>query len=618
MIRDSDRQKVFQSRLFLLVIFQAVLFTVLLCRLYYLQVMQASKYQRLADKNRISTRLIPPVRGLIYDRYGRQIAVNMQNFRVSVIAEQTSGRLLQTLQTLGQLIVLSDADIQRVLIDAKRHKSFLPIMIKENLTWEEMALVQLNAPDLPGVFVEEDLSRQYPYMDILAHVMGYVSFVSENDLRGKSDAVLEIPGFKIGKSGLEAFYEKALRGIAGTRNLEVNVVGRVVREIDAQDGLRGEDLHLTIDLDLQKHIIELMGTHTGSAVVMDIETGDILAMVSAPSFDPNLFTQGILVDDWNALLTDEKAPLNNKVISGQYSPGSTFKMIVALAALESKAVTRDEKVTCHGSISFTRGSRPLHCWKRAGHGPIAMKEAIEESCDIYFYEIARRTGVDKITEMARRFGVGEPTGIDLLGERSGLLPTRRWKEFFYQSPWMQGDTINIGIGQGYLLMTPLQLTVMTARIANFGKAIKPHLLKKRGGESVVYPEPEQISVSKSDFKLMHDAMYGVVNHVKGTAYNSRTVVRGKRVAGKTGTTQVRTISMQEREAGLIKQEDLPWRLRDHALFTGFAPAENPKYAITVVIEHGGGAATIAAPVATSIMTEVLLKYPERDKTEVLP
>ena len=424
----------------------------------------------------------------------------------------------------------------------------------------------------------------------------------------KDDPLLEVPGFKIGKSGIEKYLEKALRGESGNLKLEVNAYGRIMKEIERVDGIPGKDVQLTIDSRLQQKAFELFGEESGAAVLLDVHTGEILAFVSAPSFDPNMMTQGLSTEDWNALLHNERNPLTDKAISGQYSPGSTFKMIVALAALEAGVIKPETRTYCAGKMFL--GNHAFHCWKKEGHGHLNVVEALQHSCDIFFYETAQKLGIEKIADMARRFGLGSKINIGLENEKAGLIPDKEWKLRRFGEPWQQGESLISGIGQGYILTTPLQLATMTARLVNGGYEIKPTFLKVSDGEK---SKIKKIDVSPANLELIKEGMYAVVNKPGGTAWRSQFDYHGQRMGGKTGTTQVRRITMKERREGIKKESELPWRLRNHALFVGYAPHDNPKYAVAVLVEHGGGGSSVAAPLAGKILREAVMLDPTREE-----
>lgn len=597
MNRDNDKGKTLIGRSLIVGIGKFVLLMVIIGRLYYLQVYQADRYKTLADENRISTRLLVPPRGLIYDRNGELIATNQQNFQALIVKEQTTD-LQQTLDAFKKIMPLSEAEEERIKKEIKRKRSFVPIKIKENLTWDEVAKIQLNAPDLPGIIIDEGLSRYYPYGEKMAHVLGYVSSVSEKDV--KDDPLLEVPGFKIGKSGIEKLFEKKLRGKGGNLKLEVNAYGRVMKEIERKDGVPGERVDLTIDARLQEKAYDLFGEESGAAILLDVHTGEILAFVSAPSYDPNILSQGLNNEQWKELVQNEKKPLSNKAISGQYSPGSTFKIITALAGLESGAIRPDSKFFCASKMML--GSHTFHCWKRQGHGYLNVIDALKHSCDIFFYETAQRLGIEKLAEMSRRFGLGSSIDIGLENERPGLIPDKAWKLKRFGESWQQGETLISGIGQGYILTTPLQLATMIARVVNGGYEVKPTFSKLSEYDK---EHLNKIKISSAYLEMVKQGMYEVVNVPGATAYRSHFDYNGIKMGGKTGSTQVRRITMKERQTRILKQDELPWNLRDHGLFVGYAPVDNPKYAVAVLVEHGGGGSSAAAPVASKILLEAV-------------
>ncbi len=593
---EQLQQKLFTRRLLLLGGIKATALSVLAARMYYLEVVQADRYATLADDNRINMQLIAPRRGRILDRTGVPLALNRENFRVVVIAEQAED-LERVLAQLAEIVELEERDRRRVLREARHKRPFVPVMVRGDLTWAEVARIEVNAPDLPGVRIEEGRSRVYPFGSVFGHILGYVGAVSSADLG--DDPLLELPDFRIGKSGIEKTYDLALRGKAGASQVEVNAVGRVIRELRRDEDEPGQDLPLTLDYELQSYAMRrLAGEKSAAAVVIDVHGGDVLAMASVPAYDPNDFTRGISVARWRELLTNPYAPLTNKAIAGQYAPGSTFKMVVALAALEAGVVDPKEKVFCPGY--YVLGDGRFHCWKRGGHGWVNLRRAIPESCDVYFYEIARRTGIDRISAMARRFGLGARLGIDLPGERPGLVPGRDWKLATVGRPWTPGETLITGIGQGYMLTTPLQLAVMTARLVNGGLAVNPHLGPAGSGRD---GEPAPLGVSAGWLRLIVQTMNRVVNHPRGTAYKARIEDPAMAMGGKTGTSQVRRIGKKERQTGIVKNELREWRFRDHALFVGFAPVKAPRYAVAVVVEHGGGGSKAAAPIARDVLIE---------------
>ncbi|MEK9724876.1 MAG: penicillin-binding protein 2, partial [Rhodospirillaceae bacterium] len=472
MNRDAERHKQFNRRSFMLLGGQAALFSALVGRMYYLQVVESERYKTLADENRINMRLLPPPRGRIIDRFGVPVASNQQNYRVLLIPEDTRD-LKATLDSLGEIIAIGPSERRRILRDVKRNRSFVPVTLRENLDWEQVARIEVNAPDLPGVMIDVGQSRSYPFGEDLAHVLGYVAAVSPRDQTG--DPLLELPGFRIGKAGVERVHDLALRGSGGSSQVEVNAYGRVIRELERKEGQPGAEIRLTIDTELQRFARERVGEESAAVVVLDIHNGDALAMVSSPSYDPNSFNRGLTSTEWQELVSNPRGPLNNKTIAGRYPPGSTFKMCVLLAALEKGVIAPNNHVFCSGYTEL--GDARFHCWKKHGHGLVDANQAIVESCDVYFYELAKRTGIERIAAMARRLGLGSKLDVDLPGEQAGLVPTPKWKRGALDAPWHQGETLIAGIGQGYLLVTPLQMAVMTARMANGGMAVTPRITK---------------------------------------------------------------------------------------------------------------------------------------------
>ena len=597
MNRDNDKGKVLIGRSLILAAGQIFLLLIIIARLYYLQVYQADKYKTLSDENRISTRLLVPPRGVIYDRHGEMLATNRQNFQAMIVAEQTTN-VQETLDAFKKIMPLSEAEEDRIKKDLKKNRSFVPIKIKDNLDWEEVSKIQLNAPDLPGIIIDEGLSRYYPLGEKTAHVIGYVSSVSEQDIRKEDDPLLEVPGFKIGKAGIEKLHEKKLRGKGGNLKLEVNAYGRVMKEIERIDGVPGNRLDLSIDARLQTKAYDLFGEEAGAAVLIDVYSGEILAFVSTPAYNPNLITQGVSAKEWAELNQNEYKPLMNKVLSGQYSPGSTFKMVVALAALESGAITPQTRSFCAGKMFL--GNHAFHCWKKEGHGYLDVVQALQHSCDIFFYETAQKVGINKIAEMAKRFGLGQKINIGLENEKEGLIPDTEWKRKRFGEPWQLGESLISGIGQGYILTTPIQLVTMTARIANGGYNIVP-TFEKRSEK----PKLQRMNISANNIALVKEGMFDVVNVPSGTALGARFDFNGLKMAGKTGTTQVRRITMKERQSGIVRQEDLPWKYRNHALFVGYAPHDNPRYAVAVLVEHGRSGSAVAAPIGGKLLLEAL-------------
>ncbi len=592
---DHGRYKSFTRRAALLAGGKTLLFAALGGRLYYLQMVESERFMTLAEDNRINLRLLAPPRGRILDRFGVPLAVNQQNYRVVMIPEQSPDPKI-ALDLLGKVISLDEDERNRILRDIARKRGFVPVTVQENLTWQQVSRIEVNAPDLPGINIEVGQTRRYPHGANLVHILGYVAAVSEGEQTG--DPLLELPGFRIGKSGIEKQYDGDLRGAAGNSQVEVNAVGRVIRELTREEGQPGQDLVLTIDAKLQNYAQQrLLGHRSAAAVVLDATNGDVLALSSVPGYDPSAFNIGLSQSQWRKLAQDPLAPLTNKAIGGLYAPGSTFKVIVALAAMKA-GISTGHKAFCPGFVKL--GNARFHCWRKWGHGWVDMIDGIKHSCDVYFYDLAKRVGIDAISDMAHKFGLGAPVDLDLPGERGGVVPTREWKLATIGEPWQKGETLITAIGQGFVLATPLQLAVMTARIANGGQAVKPRLVRRRDQAEPLLPK---LDVSESHLKMVRKAMDAVTNEKRGTAFRARIEQEGWEMAGKTGTSQVRRISLREREQGVKKNEELPWRYRDHALFIGFAPVHNPRYCCAVVVEHGGGGSKAAAPIARDLLIE---------------
>ncbi len=595
--------------------------TALGVRMHTLGVTQAGEFQLLAEENRVNIQLLPPARGLILDRNAKLIAGNEQNYRV-VITKEGAGDTEMVLNRLSHIIPLTEGDLDRITKDIKRNSSFVPITVADRLSWEEFSKVALNAPALPGVTPEVGLSRSYPRDLDFAHVVGYVGPVSEKDLEGveNPDPLLRIPEFQIGKIGVERWKEDDLRGHAGTKRIEVNSVGRVMRELERLEGEPGRDLTLTIDADVQNFIQARLGVESASCVVMDVTNGDIIAAVSSPSFDPNLFVRGISYRDYNVLTENDHRPLANKSVQGAYPPGSTFKIVTALAGLKGGQIDPQFKTRCIGYIQSN--DRRFHCWKSGGHGTVDLPKSLAESCDVFYYEVAQKVGIEKIAEMAVELGLGVRHDLPMSAITEGSIPTKAWKQEKYKKDWVIGDTINASIGQGYVLASPLQLAVMTARVAS-GTTVSPRLIKAIDGKPVEFSAPEPLGLDPEALRKVRDGMLAVVNGEHGTAKASRVVDETMTLAGKTGTSQVRNISAAERETGVVGNDALPWRMRDHALFVGYAPADNPRYAVAVVVEHGGGGSAVAAPIARDAILRVmaggvppLTAYPESQRARM--
>ena len=600
---SAESARVVTRRALVLAGGQLALMGVLGFRMRSMQVEQAEEFRLLAEENRINIRLLPPARGLIFDVNGVPLAVNEQNYRIVMVRED-AGDVEEVLAKLTKLVAIPEDVVAKAIEEMNRRSPFVPVTIIDRVSWEDIAKVTVNAPALPGIIAEVGLSRHYPQGADTAHVVGYVGPVSDFDLSriDDQDPLLQIPKFQIGKTGVENKLERTLRGSAGTRRIEVNALGRVMRELDRQEGISGSDIQLTLDMKLQSYVEARLEGESASAIVMDVETGDLRAVASAPTFDPNLFVRGISVADWTALNEDIYRPLAAKSVQGIYPPGSTFKMITAMAALEAGVLTPEETVYCRGFTEIS-GNR-FHCWRSSGHGNINLHESLKQSCDCYYYEVALRTGIENIAAMARRFGLGVRPDVPMSAVAEGLAPDRVWKREVRGEEWRIGDTVNASIGQGYVLASPMQLCVMTARLAT-GRMVLPRLVHTIDG--VIQPPGggASMGLNENNLRRIRQSMYDVCNHQRGTAYGSRITEASARMAGKTGTSQVRRITAEERARGVTSNADLPWERRDHALWVNYAPADNPRYAVSVIVEHGGGGSTAAAPIGRDITLQAL-------------
>jgi penicillin-binding protein 2 len=607
MKQEGKRNRVFTRRALLLMAGQSAALGALAVKLYRVQVDEGAKYATLAESNRISTRLVAAPRGQILDRFGQVLAGNNLNWRALIMAEETTD-LQATLDKFSTLVPLEDHDRERIERELKHNRKFIPVVVKDFLNWDDMARIEVNAPDLPGVLVDVGTTRHYPMGPDLAHIVGYVAPPSEKDLG--DDPVLALPGVRVGRAGIEQFREEDLRGDAGEVQMEVNSVGRVIRELDRQDGTPGDAVGLTIDAELQKTILGRLGDAAASAVVMDCTNGEILAITTTPSFDPSLFDSGLSEKQWIEWTSNRKTPLINKATAGVYPPGSTFKMVVGIAGLRAGTITAETRISCPGYIDL--GDTRFHCWKKHGHGSLDLHGGLKNSCDVFFYEVARRTGIDAIAHTANDFSFGVDTGIDIPGARKGLMPTQEWRRR-HGHAWNIGDTISCGIGQGYIQATPLQLCTYVSRIAT-GRAVVPHVTRKIAGQlqaGGARDDYAAMDIQESYLQAVRSGMFAVVNEFGGTAKHARLDIPGVQLAGKTGSSQVRHVSRWAREHGHFNSALLPWEFRPHALFVCFAPYDAPRYAVSVVVEHGNAGADVAAPLARDIMTDALTRDPVR-------
>lgn len=591
MPKDHDKQRILTRRAVIFGGVQIAAFATLFSRLMYLQFFKAGEYATLSENNHIKLQPVAAERGRILDRVGAVIADNEKNYQLSIDASGLSADTYKaTLARLNLLLQLPEKKMKQ--LQAVKPGAATPLQpVKDHLTWEEVSLVELHLLSLPGISIEVGQTRRYPLGERTAHLTGYLGAASPKEMEGDSEqALLRLPEFKVGKSGVEKMLEPKLRGRAAVRQLEVNVHGVVVRELGKSESTPGQDVRLTVDRRIQDAVAAKLGSQSGSAVVLDVTNGNILALASMPAFDPARFSLGIEAGEWKRLNSDKHIPLLNKALSGQYPPGSTFKMMVGLAGLKAGIIKPSFSVHCPGY--FMLGNHRFGCWKPGGHGRVGYHEAVAQSCDTFFYTVAQKLGADPYADMARTCGLGRTYNIGLVGEKPGIIPDPKWKQDTYGQKWTGGDTINCSIGQGYVLATPLQLAVMAARLAS-GREIVPRLLVPKGGEDVVFA---RLPVDDQHLELTRAGMAAAVNEPGGTALGSRIYEPGMAFAGKTGTSQVRKLI----QLGM-NQNLLPWEFRHHGLFVGFAPLDKPRYAVAVVVEHGGSGSAAAAPVAREAM-----------------
>lgn len=566
----------FSRRAFAVGGLQAAVGAVLAGRMGWLAVAENEHYQALSESNRVSVTMIPPRRGWIVDRTGAPIANNRTDFRVDIIPDRLEDKD-RVIAALQKILSLSADDVDRINTDLKRAGGFQPVQVAENLDWEHFAAVSVRLPELPGVTPTRGFARNYPKGAAVAHITGYVGTANIEQYKQDKDPLLITPGFKLGKDGIEKVLEKRLRGVPGAKRVEVTARGKLVRELATRPDVQGQTVKLTIDLGLQEYAARRLGTNSGSVVVMDVETGDLLAMCSMPAYDPNSFSEGIGRLEWKMLSENDHVPLMNKVLQGLYPPGSTVKPMHGLALLQN-GINPQQTVYCSGVIQVGNGF--FHCHKRNGHGAVNMERAINQSCDIYFFQMAREMGYDKFAPTVRQMGLGAEYDLPFVSQRYGTVPDSAWKLRKYKDHWTVADSINASIGQGYLLANPLQLALMAGRIAG-GRQIVPRILLDEAHR----PAPP-LPISEDKLDIIRHAMWTVVNQ-GGTAGRARLPLDGIELAAKTGTAQVRRITMAERRVGVLKNAQLPFKLRDHALFVCFAPADKPKYAAAIVLEHNG-------------------------------
>jgi len=610
----ENKSRLITRRMFILSSLKIAVFIGIICRLFYLQISENIKWRSLSDKNRLREWKMPPQRGIIEDYFGEKIAKNSQVFQLHMIPEDVPN-LEELFFRLSKIIDFNKRKKSNLIKRLKKRKPWEPIIISDNLSWSEFSRLNLFLHETPGIKPVVSIARKYLEDGSFSHIIGYVSAVSVKDL--ENSALLRkinIPGLKTGKNGLEKSLNEDMIGKPGLQRFEVNAYGKRIKELKFVEGTAGKNYRTTLDIDVQKFTSELLKDKSGSICVMDIYTGDIIAMVSSPTFDANKFVHGIDTKDWQDLINDDKKPLINKSIAGLYPPGSTIKPLVALSALENDVISPNTTTECKGVIELY--GHTYHCWKEKGHGFLRLREGIKQSCDIYFYEVARRLGVDRLAETANKFGLGNKVFDILDEERTGLVPSTKWKLKNIGRGWLLGETLLAGIGQGYFQVTPIQLCLMTAQLANGGYKIKPKIIyNEQALQSTTDASREQFGQlyrNQENVKFVLDAQFGATNEPMGTSYRSRHVKPEYIFAGKTGTSQIRSITEEERELKL-KQKDLPYKRRDHALFTAFAPYKNPRYAFSVVIEHGGAGSSAAAPLAKKVIKKVLDRQQLRTK-----
>ena len=598
-------------RMFIIIAAKVIVFTGIVGRLFTLQINESKKYLTLSDKNRVREWKLPPERGEFYDYFGKLIAGNQKVYQLHLIPEQVENFKSLTAR-LKNILELSDDEYSRILKKKDEIKPWETLIVSENLDWKQFAKVNNYLHELTGVKPVLSVSRYYPYKENLTHIIGYVNQATVEDLENSEQIKSKfVPGLKVGKTGLEKTFENELIGTNSIERYEVNAYGKRISQLEFQKGDKGKNIKLTIDVDIQNLCNQLLANKAGSISIMNIFSGEIIAMHSSPSFDPNLFLFGINQDDWQLIRNNPMNPLVNKTISGQYSPGSTIKPIVALSALENKIINKDFKVFCKGKIESY--GQTYHCWKKEGHGSVDLKEAMKQSCDTYFYEISRLLGVDRLSVTAKKFGLGNKIVENLFdNEKNGLIPSTQWKKYNLGKNWLLGETMITGIGQGYIQTTPLQLCLMTAQIANGGYKIQPKIIVDNKKQNLLPESSETLFQDQKNIKLIQETMFSSVNEVRGTSYSSRISDPKYQFAGKTGTAQVKRITKLDRELDLDTAE-IPYEERDHALYIAFGPYKSPQYAMSIIVEHGGSGSSAAAPMAKELFKMVIDKHELREK-----
>tara|TARA_B110000027_G_scaffold114161_1_gene123612 strand:+ start:1052 stop:3019 length:1968 start_codon:yes stop_codon:yes gene_type:complete len=643
---NSKKFHTINRRMFIIGVAKAIVFTGIIARLFSLQISDNKKYLTLSDKNRLREWRLPPVRGEFTDYFGNIIAGNLKVYQLHVIPEEVED-FRNLILRLKEILGFDDSEFKKIIQNKNKKKPWETLVISENLTWEQFVKLNHYLHNLIGAKPVLSISRNYPFGENYTHVLGYISEASQRDILD-SEIIKNnhVPGLKVGKTGLEKSFEDQLIGSNGIQRYEVNAYGKRINQIDFKEGKKGSRIKLTIDTEVQKLSNEILKGLAGSISVMDIYTGEIIAMQSSPTFDPNLFLFGISHDDWQLIRNNPLKPLVNKTLTGLYSPGSTIKPIVALSALENNIINKNFKVNCTGKMEMY--GQTYHCWKKKGHGIVDLRSAMKQSCDTYFYEISRKLGVDRLQETALKFGLGEKVLNNTYdNEKKGLIPSTKWKKDNLGQGWVLGETLITGIGQGYIQTTPLQLCQMVAQLANGGHKINPRITINNNDETLEeikiliqksYEEQKEIKKSlieeteklfsfkkenshkplyrdHKNIKIIHDAMFASTNEVRGTSYSSRIKNPKYQFAGKTGTSQVKRITKLERELNL-KTEDIPYDERDHALYIAFGPYKNPRYALSIVIEHGGSGSSTAAPIAKKLFKLIIDRHELRETTRV--
>ena len=586
---DKKQYSVLNRRSFFLYLIKCSFFGLVGWRLYDIQIKNSDKYKTLSKKNQIDIEILYPLRGKILDVNDNVLVNNKKVYDIFLIPENTND-INQTLNKLSKIIKIDFSKKRKIIDLSKRVKKFEKIKIFENIDWDNLEIIENNKLNIEGIFISQDYMRIYNYGNIFSHLIGYINKPNQNEI--DLPFITNMPNLDIGKEGLEKGFNPILVGKSGQREIEVNSYGRIIREISKIDSKQGKNLKITLDLRVQKYAFQLLNTHrAGSVVVMNIQNGNIMSLVSTPTYNPNKIIQKPNKKYWDSILSNDLSPLTFRSIQGLYSPGSTFKMIVAIAAIYHGVIDTNTKHFCSGKIGL--GDRLYHCWKNNGHGSMNVENAIKESCDVFFYEISKKVGIDKIAEVAKDFGLGKIYNLPIDNQKKGIIPDKEWKKKNLNESWYPGETLISAIGQGFVLVNPLQLATMTSIIASNGLSISPRLISNNKNINF-----NKITKYTSAIKIIKKSMFKVVNEVKGTAYKSKS--NHFSFSGKTGTSQVRRITVAERESEDFRKKEVEWKKRDHALFVGYMPSDKPKYAISVVIEHGGSGASTAAPIAKEI------------------